>query len=392
MHRFAVLVVLLLAATISAADGPRPTIPVEKNPERHQQFLEIAKAGNIDLLFLGDSITDGWRSTGKAVWEQYFAPLKAANFGISADRTEHVIWRLRNGELDGIHPKLVVLMIGTNNGADPVEDVALGIKTIIGDIQQRSPGTRILLLGIFPRNELPGGGRQKNEAVNKIIAGYANPNDPKKVVYLDIGDRFLSPDKVLSKDIMPDSLHPNAKGYQIWAEAIINPVKQLLQEDPGHLAPSFAKPADDAKVAKIEASIATGNVAAGIRALERLTTDRDADTAASAKSSLAAVEAWKTSIDAELARLRGEGDIYLAAEMAAAMSKLYTGEPGKTYRDLSTELRRDPGYATGKELQKLADMPFEARKDPRFAKLIDGFLKKHPDGYYAEQAKALLPK
>lgn len=391
MPRFLLFLLLNLGVLI-AADGPRPTIPVEKDRNRHDQFLTVAKAGGVDLLFLGDSITDAWRSAGRNVWDQYFAPLKAANFGISADRTEHVIWRLRNGELEGIRPRLVVLMIGTNNGGDPAADVALGIKTIIDEIQSRSPGTRILLLAIFPRGEKPGGARAKNDQVNAIIATYANPSDPKRVVYMDIGARFLTADQTLTKEIMPDALHPNAKGYQIWAEAIIDMVKQLLQDDPGHLAPTFVTPSPVAKVAKIEAAIAAGGLAAGCKALEKLTGDKDADTAAAAAASLAIVTSWKDGIDATIARLRGIGDIYTAAEMSATMAKLHPGDAGKLYKDQSTELRKDPAYAVGKDYQKLAAMPYEARKDPRFAKQVEAFLKKHPDGYYAEQAQALIIK
>lgn len=386
------LLLLLAAAALAAADGPRTVNPVEKDRNRHEEFLKVAKAGGIDLLFVGDSITDGWRSAGKAVWEKFFAPLKAANFGISGDRTEHVIWRLRNGELDGIRPKLAVVMIGTNNGGDSAEDVALGIKTIIGDLQQRSPGTRILLLAIFPRGERPEGARLKNEQVNKLIAGYASPSDPRRVVYMDIGARFLGPDQVLGKDIMPDALHPNAKGYQIWAEAIIDMVKQLLQDDPGHLAPSFAKPSSSPKVAKAEESIAAGNVAAGSKVLERLAADKDPATADAARASLAAVAAWKDAVDAEVARLRTEGDIFTAGEMAGTMAKIYSGDAGKPYKDLAAELRKDPAYAVGREYQKLVAIPYESRKDPRFAKMVEAFVKKHPDGYYAQQAQGLIVK
>lgn len=391
MRRFPLLLALLATCLLAAADGPRTTIPVEKDRNRHDEFLAVAKAGGVDLLFIGDSITDGWRSTGKAVWDKYFAPLKAANFGISGDRTEHVIWRLRNGELEGIHPRLAVVMIGTNNG-DPAADVALGIKTIIADIQQRSPGTRILLLAIFPRGERPEGGRLKNEAVNKLIAGFANPSDPKRVVYMDIGARFLAADQVLPKDIMPDFLHPNAKGYEIWAGAIIDTVKQLLQEDPGHLAPAFDKPSAVAKVAKLEASIAAGGITAGMKSLEKLSSDKDTATAEAAKASMAAVAAWKDGIDANIAQLKGDGDIYAAAELAAGMAKAYGSEAGKTYKDQAAELRKDPAYAVGKDFQRIAALPYEARKDPAFPKLIEGFVKKHPDGYYAQQAQAMLAK
>ncbi len=220
--------------------GPAPTIPQEKDPARHQEFLAIAKAGGVDLLFLGDSITDGWRGGGRAVWDKYFAPLHAANFGIGGDRTEHVLWRLRNGELEGIQPKLVVLMIGTNNG-DPAEDVAKGVQAILVEIHTHCPKTRILLLGIFPRGpDATDGQRLKNEQVNKIIAKYA---DGKNLVYMDIGLKFLAPDKkTLPKDIMPDLLHPNEKGYQIWADAIDDTVKAMMADEP-------AKPDKKAKPA-----------------------------------------------------------------------------------------------------------------------------------------------
>src|SRR5207248_5411926 len=133
MHKF---VVVTLLAFVSAAFAvraeeakkePSTITPAIKNKERHDGFVAIAKKGDADLLFMGDSITDGWRGGGKKVWEANFAPLKAANFGIGGDRTQHVLWRIENGELDGIKPKLMVLMIGTNNGGDSKDDVALGI-------------------------------------------------------------------------------------------------------------------------------------------------------------------------------------------------------------------------------------------------------------------------
>lgn len=389
---FSFLFLFLLTSALAAVDGPRTTIPTAKDGHRHVEFLTVAKAGGVDLLFIGDSITDGWRGEGKATWDKFFAPLKAANFGISGDRTENVIWRLRNGELEGIRPKLAVIMIGTNNGGDSVEDVALGIKTIIADLQQRSPGTRILLLGIFPRSERPDGARTKNEQVNKIIAGFAFPSDPRRVVFMDIGAKFLTPDQTLGKDIMPDALHPNAKGYQIWAEAILDTVKQLLQIDPGNMGPTFSKFSPAPKVAKIEISIAAGNVAAGSKALEKMTTDKDPATAEAAKASLAVVLAWKESIDNEIARLRSEGDVYAAAEMTASMAKVYAGDAGKTYKEQSAAWHKEPAYAVGKEYQKLANFPYEGRKDRRFIKMVEDFVKKHPDNYYALQAQALILK
>ena len=376
-------------AVAQQGKGPRTTIPEEKDRNRHDEFLKIARAGGVDLLFVGDSITDGWRSGGKAVWDKNFAPLKAANFGISGDRTEHVIWRLRNGELEGIQPKLVVLMIGTNNG-DPAADVALGIKTILTDIHARSPRSKVLLLGIFPRSEKPDAGRAKNDEVNKLIAKFAATVDMGRIAYLDIGAKFLAPDQTLPKDVMPDSLHPNEKGYQIWADAIVDKVKQMLLEESGKPLPGFSPPSAVFKVARIEESIAAGKFDAGVKALEKLTGDKDAKTAEAAKASLAVIEAWKGAIDAEIARLREAGDVCTAADLAAGMAANFTGDAAKAYQEQASELKKDAAFAAGREYQKLAARPAELRKDPRFAKLVEAFVKKHPDGYYAKQAQALI--
>ena len=120
----------------------------------HEKFLSQAKKGDIDLLFLGDSITQGWNNN--EVWRRHFGPRKAANFGIGGDRTEHVLWRIQNGELEGIAPKVTVLMIGTNNsGANTPEEIAQGITAIVDELRKRLPNTKILLLGVFPRGESP---------------------------------------------------------------------------------------------------------------------------------------------------------------------------------------------------------------------------------------------
>lgn len=210
---------------------PKTITPVIKNEgfkKRHDGFVEIAKKGDADLLFMGDSITDGWRGGGKKVWDATFAPLKAINFGIGGDQTQHVLWRIENGELEVIKPKLMVLMIGTNNGGDSKEDVALGITTIVKETQKRLPDTKILLLAIFPRGEKAENNkaRAKNMEVNQIIQKQYEGD--KMVKYMDIGDKFLDEKKDLPKDIMPDFLHPNAKGYQIWADAILPTVKDMM--------------------------------------------------------------------------------------------------------------------------------------------------------------------
>ena len=381
---------LSCAALLAQSKGPRTTIPEEKDRNRHEEFLKITKAGGIDLLFVGDSITDGWRGGGKAIWDKTFGPFHPANFGIGGDRTEHVIWRMRNGELDGIQPKLVVLMIGTNNG-DPAPDVALGIKTILQDIHERCPKSKVLLLGIFPRGEkATDGARVKNEEVNKLIAKFQGMLELGRVYYLDIGQKFLTSDGTLTKDIMPDLLHPNEKGYQIWADATIDKVKQLMQEDSGKPLPSFSPPSSVVKIAKIEESIAAGKFDSGVKALEKLKEDKDPKTADAAKATLSLIETWKASVDAEITRLKEEGDVCLAADIATAMGTTYTGEAAKPYKDQAEELKKDPNYSVGKEYQKLAARPAEQRKDPRFVKLVDAFLAKHPDGFYAKAAQALI--
>ena len=215
-----------LLLTLFLQDAPATTVPAMKDEKRHQGFLEIAKKGGVEFLLLGDSITDGWRGKGKAVYAEHFEPLKAANFGIGGDRTQHVLWRLQNGELDGITPKLCMLMIGTNNGKDSAEDVAAGITAIIKEIQKKSPTTKVLLLGIFPRGEKPNPAREKNDKVNTVVAKLDDGG--KTVKYLDIGAKFMNEDKSISKEIMPDFLHLTEKGYQLWAEAVLPSVKEMI--------------------------------------------------------------------------------------------------------------------------------------------------------------------
>ncbi len=190
----------------------------------HETFLDRAKRGGIDLLFLGDSITQGWEQN--ATWERYYAPRKALNFGIGGDRTEHVLWRLANGELEGIKPKVVVLMIGTNNlgNKESAEDTIAGVKAVVAKLRDKMPETKILLLAVFPRTDRPLTNeiKQVNEAISKLDGG-------KHVKYLDIGDKFLAPDGTLPKEVMPDALHPNEKGYQIWAEAMAPTLNEMMK-------------------------------------------------------------------------------------------------------------------------------------------------------------------
>lgn len=247
-HLIAIAAVAGLVFSSHADDAPKSMaltpVPHPGKEALHESFNEISKKGEAPLVFLGDSITQGWSGRGKEVWEKYWAPMGAANFGIGGDRTEHILWRLEHGNYDGLKPKLTVLMIGTNNtghegrempehgGAiykSSVEETADGVKAIIHKLEKKQPQMKILLLAIFPRGATPKDAmRQKNEEINKIIARYAEGDD--KVTFLDINQDFLEPDGTLSKDIMPDLLHPNADGYEIWAKAIEAKVKELMGE------------------------------------------------------------------------------------------------------------------------------------------------------------------
>jgi lysophospholipase L1-like esterase len=198
--------------------------------KRHDSFVEIAKKGDIDLLLMGDSITDGWRGKGKAVYEKYFPQLKTANFGIGGDKTEHVLWRLQNGEMEGYTPKAVMLMIGTNNiGNAPIntpEETAAGVEAIVKTMRGKWASAKILLLAVFPRDEKPDGTkRQATVAINKSISKLG---DGKNVVYLDINDKFLTKDGMLTTEMMKDRLHPEVAGYQIWAEAVLPTLKDMV--------------------------------------------------------------------------------------------------------------------------------------------------------------------
>jgi len=234
---------VLLLVTGVWAGGDNPAVkPVERkqkdgSPElkwvqRHIGFVIEAKKRNIDVLFLGDSITDAWRSKGerggKDVWDKHFAPLNAANFGIGGDQTQHLLWRITHGEMETTRPKAAVVMIGTNNlRGHTDEQIEAGIKAVVKAVREKSPQTKVLLLGIFPRDFKAGTkNRTRIAAINKEIAKL---DDGKNIRYLDIGEKFLGEGGALSKDIMPDALHLTARGYEIWADAILPTLKDMLK-------------------------------------------------------------------------------------------------------------------------------------------------------------------
>lgn len=229
----ALLFSLLLTPLARAVTEPRTpesaVTPVEKS--RHTDFMRQIKAGNGDFGFilLGDSITDGWPGKGKETFAQ-FAPWKPLDLGVSGETTEEVLWRIMNGELDGYHAKVVMIMIGTNNlghyGDEKPEWVAAGIKKIIATVREKQPQAKILLLAIFPRGATTQDGiRQRVDATNKLLPAHA---DDKNVFFLDIGPKFLDPQGNLPKTLMPDLLHPNADGYRVWIQAVKPKLEELM--------------------------------------------------------------------------------------------------------------------------------------------------------------------
>ncbi len=198
---------------------------------KHQANLAVAAQGDSDVLFMGDSITDFWRNTdgqfaGKPVLDKYFGKWKVANFGIAGDTTQGVLYRLQNGEGKGFKPKAVMLMIGTNNtGRNTAPEIAEGIGAVVLQLQKDFPDAKILLLGIFPRGNPTDAVRGTISQINTIISKL---HDGNRVHYLDIGAKFLDATGAIPRDVMSDLLHPGPKGYEIWAEAVVEPLNKLV--------------------------------------------------------------------------------------------------------------------------------------------------------------------
>ena len=239
-----VLVSFVLTAPAWAEKPAAVTPSVKSNPskpdvektflKRHETFLkdkeEALKKGPVDLLFVGDSITDAWRRDPQnTLFKERWGKHNPLNLGIGGDRTQHVLWRLENGEVEGLKPKVAVLMIGTNNlgNKESPEDTIAGVTAVVKSLRERLPDTKILLLAVFPRGEktdnaFRGQIKTVNDAISKL-------DDGSHVKYLDIGEKFLASDGTLTKEVMPDALHPNEKGYQIWADAIDPTLDEMLK-------------------------------------------------------------------------------------------------------------------------------------------------------------------
>lgn len=226
------MAMFVVAGAVEASE--LSTKPSPKVNARIQQRFAASQSNEFTYVFMGDSITHGWEGKGKKVYDKYFGDKKILNVATSGDRTENTIWVIDNVNWKKVNAKVAMLMIGTNNtghrGVDKEtpEDTCEGIKVILEKMKEKSPETKILMLAIFPRSakdtDQP---RVRNDKVNALIAKLA---DDKRVFFLDINKKLLAEDgKTLSKDIMPDLLHPNEKGYEIWAEAVKGKLEELAK-------------------------------------------------------------------------------------------------------------------------------------------------------------------
>jgi lysophospholipase L1-like esterase len=248
-HRILLLaVVTTLGALCARANtateaAPRDPRAVPADPhwmQRHEEFVARAHQGGIDVVFFGDSITDFWRDPGpdrggREVWAAAFGGLRAVNFGIGADRTQHLLWRIQHGELDGYQPKAVVLLIGTNNigferdrpqvRRNTTAEALAGIEAVVREIRRRAPAAQLLLMALWPRGEASDPMRAQ---IRQINAALANLADGRSIRLIDIGQEFLTPDGSVDRSLMPDLLHPSSRGYQLWARALKEPLAEAL--------------------------------------------------------------------------------------------------------------------------------------------------------------------
>jgi lysophospholipase L1-like esterase len=229
-------VVLASLATASAlAHSANEPVPrTDQGWQDRQKLLNqrAAEAGEkAQLIFIGDSITQGWEGAGKEVWAQYYAKRNAVNLGIGGDRTQHVLWRLEHGNIDGLKPKAAVVMIGTNNsnGEDNTPgQIVDGVTAIVKKLREKLPDTKVLLVAIFPRNENFSTQRGKILQVNQVLRKLA---DNKDVFWIDFGHRFVNSDGLIPVELMPDYLHLSKGGYAIWAEALERRLASIVGDD-----------------------------------------------------------------------------------------------------------------------------------------------------------------
>jgi lysophospholipase L1-like esterase len=238
------LVILLLACWVAIGQTNQPPainaclVPVPRTDERGtNRFLELSQrvkdcAGQADVVFIGDSITQAWEVAGKEVWAKYYTPRHALNLGIGSDRTQHVLWRLDHGHLAGLKPKVVVVLIGVNNIPDETYTPGMvleGVTAVVQKLRTELPEAKIILLGIFPFHENFHPQRAKALQVNQALHKL---DDGQWVHFLDFGYLFIQPDGKISKDMMPDFVHLTPTGYRLWAEALEPKLAELLGEQP----------------------------------------------------------------------------------------------------------------------------------------------------------------
>ena len=231
VFRAPLLLMAGFAVLLTSCGAPVTVVPVPRSEDWWQQRFhamnERVSQGGVDLVFIGDSITQGWEGAGAAVWEQYYADRNAVNLGIGGDQTQHVLWRLEDGNVDGISPKVAVVHIGTNNFGRPAGEIASGVAAIVKTLRQRLPDTRILLLAIFPRADVAEEYRHRLEAASLL---YSVLDCDPMVDYMDIGGVFLDAEGVLQQGIMPDLLHLSEEGYRRWAAAIEPRIAEIVAE------------------------------------------------------------------------------------------------------------------------------------------------------------------
>ncbi|HYV39042.1 MAG TPA: GDSL-type esterase/lipase family protein [Gemmataceae bacterium] len=233
---FTALLLLSLPHQTALAQADKPAPRTDANSKlAHEQMLANLKKGRIDVYFAGDSITRRWRATDYpqflANWNENFFGWNAANYGWGADNIQNILWRLQNGELEGVHPKVIVLLAGTNNvGSAPasdakVADITKGIKAVLDTMREKAPKATIILMGILPRNDGPKA-TAVMPSINKINDNIAKFADGKTIRYLNINDKLADKDGKLLEGMTGDRLHLSLKGYQVWADAL----KPLLTE------------------------------------------------------------------------------------------------------------------------------------------------------------------
>lgn len=244
MTRFLSLFLMLSAVYAETAPIQLPPLPVpntamipvskeSKDPKvisnwmkRHESINAKAQKGGIDLVYIGDSIVQQFESKGKEVWDYYYAPRHPLNLGISGDRTQHVLWRIDHGNLDGVKPKLTIIMIGQNNGGhNTAQEITEGVTAVVQRVRDKCPQSKILVLGIFQRRPQITPERAVFDEANAKIAKLA---DDKIIFYLNINSVFVKADGSIPAELMPDFEHPSPLGNKVWAEAIESKVAELM--------------------------------------------------------------------------------------------------------------------------------------------------------------------